>query len=166
MCKHLRDPSPARAAYALYMRPWRQQVHAYWRNISRTTCKWVQVSVKSGGKQNEGTNGGGIRLDHFEILHIFCWQDIKKMYQLEGKYPDRRSHLALEHLRLKCPQSYNSGGLLPTNGQQWHRIRSLAQVGPYIFNCRHQEAVNTRPYCCNFFFWQPVGIYKSKRATW
>jgi len=61
------------------------------------------------------------------LVYLFDPKDIKKMYQLEGKYPDRRSHLALEHLRLKCPQSYNNGGLLPTNGPQWHRIRSLAQ---------------------------------------
>ena len=49
------------------------------------------------------------------------------MYQLEGKYPCRRSHLALQHLRLQDQDTYNSGGLLPTNGPEWHRIRSLAQ---------------------------------------
>ena len=86
------------------------------------------------------------------------------MYQLEGKYPDRRSHLALEHLRLKCPQSYNNGGLLPTNGPQWHRIRSLAQVRGPIFLTAVIRRQLTRDHCCNFFFWQPICFYKSNRA--
>lgn len=36
------------------------------------------------------------------------------MFRCEGKYPQRRSHLALEKYRLDRPNVYNTGGLLPT----------------------------------------------------
>ncbi|CAH2014568.1 unnamed protein product [Acanthoscelides obtectus] len=51
------------------------------------------------------------------------------MFRHEGKYPQRRSHLALEKYRLDRPNVYNSGGLLPTNGPEWFRIRSVLQKG-------------------------------------
>lgn len=48
------------------------------------------------------------------IVWLFRPEDIQTMYQCEGKYPQRRSHLALEKYRLDRPEIYNSGGLLPT----------------------------------------------------
>ncbi len=48
------------------------------------------------------------------LLLLFDPEDIERMYQLEGKYPSRRSHTALEYYRLQKPEVYSSGGLIPT----------------------------------------------------
>nr|AGT57842.1 cytochrome P450 302a1 [Leptinotarsa decemlineata] len=63
------------------------------------------------------------------IVWLFDPVDIETMFRNEGKYPQRRSHLALEKYRLDKPAVYNSGGLLPTNGSEWFRIRSIFQRG-------------------------------------
>nr|UUB32674.1 cytochrome P450 CYP302A1 [Dendroctonus valens] len=63
------------------------------------------------------------------ILWLFDPQDIDMMYLCEGKCPQRRSHLALEKIRLDRPNVYNTGGLLPTNGSDWLRIRKAFQKG-------------------------------------
>ncbi|EFA04695.1 cytochrome P450 302a1, mitochondrial [Tribolium castaneum] len=55
--------------------------------------------------------------------------DIAKMFHTEGTYPYRKSHLTLEKYRLDRPHIYNSGGLLPTNGPEWSRIRKVFQKG-------------------------------------
>ena len=44
-----------------------------------------------------------------------------------GQFPSRRSHLALEHHRKSREKLYASGGLLPTNGSEWSRLRMPAQ---------------------------------------
>lgn len=62
-----------------------------------------------------------------DVVWLFDPEDIKTMYASEGKHPQRRSHLALEHYRLKHPEKYNNGGLLPTNGPEWGRLRQSAQ---------------------------------------
>lgn len=62
-----------------------------------------------------------------DVVWLFDPEDIKKMYANEGKYPFRRSHLALEHYRLQHPEKYNNGGLLPTNGPSWGSLRQSAQ---------------------------------------
>uniref|UniRef100_A0A0A9Z7K2 Cytochrome P450 302a1, mitochondrial n=1 Tax=Lygus hesperus TaxID=30085 RepID=A0A0A9Z7K2_LYGHE len=61
------------------------------------------------------------------IVSVFTPEDIEKVYKAEGKYPARRSHLAVQHFRLSRPHIYNSGGLLPTNGDEWWRLRSAFQ---------------------------------------
>lgn len=48
------------------------------------------------------------------VLWIFKPEDIEILYRNEGKYPERRSHLALQKYRLSKPKVYNTGGLLPT----------------------------------------------------
>lgn len=48
------------------------------------------------------------------IVWLFKPEDIELMFRSEGKYPQRRSHLALEKYRLDKPNVYNTGGLLPT----------------------------------------------------
>lgn len=48
------------------------------------------------------------------IVWLFDPKDIEVMFRCEGKYPLRRSHLALQKYRLDRPNVYNSGGLLPT----------------------------------------------------
>lgn len=49
------------------------------------------------------------------IVWLFDPDDIEIMFRYEGKYPQRRSHLALEKYRLDRPNVYNTGGLLPTS---------------------------------------------------
>ncbi|XP_047479347.1 cytochrome P450 302a1, mitochondrial-like isoform X1 [Penaeus chinensis] len=61
------------------------------------------------------------------LLLLFDPQDIETMYAQEGRFPQRRSHLALEKYRLDRPEMYNSGGLVPTNGHKWWELRSPAQ---------------------------------------
>lgn len=63
------------------------------------------------------------------IVLLFDPKDIETLFRSEGKHPKRRSHLALEKFRLDRPNVYNSGGLLPTNGPEWFRIRSVFQKG-------------------------------------
>ncbi|KAI7815504.1 cytochrome p450 [Rhyzopertha dominica] len=63
------------------------------------------------------------------IVWLFKPEDIEVMFRCEGKYPMRRSHLALEKYRLDRPNVYNTGGLLPTNGPEWWRLRSVFQRG-------------------------------------
>lgn len=48
------------------------------------------------------------------LLLLYKPEDIERMYQVEGRYPSRRSHTALEFYRLERPHIYNGGGLLPT----------------------------------------------------
>ena len=48
------------------------------------------------------------------IVWIFNPADIEKMFRSEGRYPERRSHLALQKYRQDRSHIYNTGGLLPT----------------------------------------------------
>lgn len=48
------------------------------------------------------------------LLLLFRPEDIEQMYRVEGKYPSRRSHIAIHFYRLSKPEMYNNGGLLPT----------------------------------------------------
>lgn len=48
------------------------------------------------------------------LVWLFKPEDIETLFRVEGKYPHRRSHLALEKYRLDKPNIYNTGGLLPT----------------------------------------------------
>ena len=51
------------------------------------------------------------------------------MYKVEGRCPERRSHLALEHYRtVRNADRFDSGGLLPTNGPAWEKMRKQFQV--------------------------------------
>ena len=61
------------------------------------------------------------------VVWLFHPRDIRQMYRSEGSTPSRRSHTALEHLRLSQPSLYPSAGLLPTNGPAWERIRRPLQ---------------------------------------
>lgn len=66
-------------------------------------------------------------ISNVNLLLLFDPRDIETMYATEGRYPMRRSHIALEKYRLDRPEMYNSGGLLPTNGPEWWKLRSPAQ---------------------------------------
>ena len=61
------------------------------------------------------------------ILWIFDPEDMKTLYNIKDEYPARTSHLALDKYRKDRPKMYSSGGLLPTNGEEWRRLRMPAQ---------------------------------------
>lgn len=61
------------------------------------------------------------------VVWVFKPEDIETVYRSEGRFPERRSHLALQKYRLDRPHIYSSGGLLPTNGPEWWRLRSAFQ---------------------------------------
>ncbi|XP_066999639.2 cytochrome P450 302a1, mitochondrial [Anabrus simplex] len=61
------------------------------------------------------------------LVWVFTPEDIEMVYRSEGRYPERRSHLAIQKYRGDHPEIYNTGGLLPTNGPEWWRLRSLFQ---------------------------------------
>ncbi|PNF31552.1 Cytochrome P450 302a1, mitochondrial [Cryptotermes secundus] len=63
------------------------------------------------------------------VVWVFTPSDIEQVFRNEGRYPERRSHLALQKYRNDHPNIYNSGGLLPTNGPEWWRLRSEFQQG-------------------------------------
>ena len=60
-------------------------------------------------------------------MWLYHPEDIKKLFDVEGKCPSRRSHLVLEKYRKENPDVYNNGGLLPTNGVEWQRMRRASQ---------------------------------------
>ncbi|XP_066583549.1 cytochrome P450 302a1, mitochondrial [Prorops nasuta] len=58
------------------------------------------------------------------VVWVFRPDDIAEIFKSEsGKHPERRSHLALLKYRKDRHHIYNTGGLLPTNGIEWWRIR-------------------------------------------
>ncbi|XP_063220343.1 cytochrome P450 302a1, mitochondrial isoform X2 [Bacillus rossius redtenbacheri] len=61
------------------------------------------------------------------IVWVFSPEDIGRVFKAEGRYPERRSHLALAKCRQDKPEVFNTGGLLPTNGPEWWRLRSAFQ---------------------------------------
>lgn len=63
------------------------------------------------------------------IVWLYDPNDIEHLFRNEGIYPRRRSHLALEKYRLDKPHVYNTGGLLPTNGENWWKLRQVFQKG-------------------------------------
>ncbi|KAK0174866.1 hypothetical protein PV327_010587 [Microctonus hyperodae] len=83
---------------------------------------------------------GAIKLKHYgplvreemvpgvNIVWVFRPDDIEEIFRAEaGFYPERRSHLALAKYRNDRTHVYNCGGLLPTNGPEWWRIRKELQ---------------------------------------
>ncbi|XP_043528320.1 cytochrome P450 302a1, mitochondrial [Frieseomelitta varia] len=62
------------------------------------------------------------------IVWVFRPEDIAEIFKAEsGLYPERRSHLALLKYRKDRTDIYNTGGLLPTNGPEWWRLRKEFQ---------------------------------------
>ncbi|XP_012530944.1 cytochrome P450 302a1, mitochondrial isoform X2 [Monomorium pharaonis] len=58
------------------------------------------------------------------VVWIFRPEDIAEIFKAEaGLHPKRRSHLALLKYRKDRSNVYNTGGLLPTNGTEWWRLR-------------------------------------------
>ncbi|XP_064292088.1 cytochrome P450 302a1, mitochondrial isoform X2 [Plodia interpunctella] len=61
------------------------------------------------------------------LLHVFDPDDMEMVFRQDDQHPARRSHVAMLHYRLNKPESYNTGGLLATNGPEWWRLRSTFQ---------------------------------------
>ncbi|XP_031640916.1 cytochrome P450 302a1, mitochondrial [Contarinia nasturtii] len=66
-----------------------------------------------------------------DIIWLYDPNDISKVLNNSGPdmYPQRKSHLGLEKYRKDRPHIYKTGGLLPTNGREWWRLRSEFQKG-------------------------------------
>lgn len=65
------------------------------------------------------------------IVYLFDPDDISKVLNEKGPglYPCRRSHLALKKYRQDRADLYNTGGLLPSNGEEWWNLRAELQKG-------------------------------------
>ncbi|CAL4069810.1 unnamed protein product [Meganyctiphanes norvegica] len=57
------------------------------------------------------------------VLFLFRPKDIKRLFQVEGPYPDRPVLDILACYRENRPQYFSSIGLVPSNGSEWHRLR-------------------------------------------
>ncbi|KAI4495471.1 hypothetical protein M0802_008685 [Mischocyttarus mexicanus] len=63
-----------------------------------------------------------------QIVFVYRPEDIAEIFKAETSlYPERRSHLALLKYRKDRSNIYNTGGLLPTNGLEWWRLRKEFQ---------------------------------------
>ncbi|XP_015180048.1 PREDICTED: cytochrome P450 302a1, mitochondrial-like isoform X2 [Polistes dominula] len=63
-----------------------------------------------------------------QIVYVYRPEDIAEIFKAETSlHPERRSHLALLKYRKDRSDIYNTGGLLPTNGQEWWRLRKEFQ---------------------------------------
>ncbi|KAG8187355.1 hypothetical protein JTE90_016905 [Oedothorax gibbosus] len=68
--------------------------------------------------------GPVVRLDlGIKMLLLFSPEDIKKLFYLGERYPNRPMFEALRHYRLKRSDAYSCGGLVSENGEQWGRLR-------------------------------------------
>ncbi|XP_064488659.1 cytochrome P450 302a1, mitochondrial-like [Ornithodoros turicata] len=61
------------------------------------------------------------------VVHVFDPRDMEQVFRHEGRYPSRLSHRALLKYRLERPQQYSSGGMFPSNGEEWLRLRHMFQ---------------------------------------
>ncbi|OAD56756.1 hypothetical protein WN48_02992 [Eufriesea mexicana] len=62
------------------------------------------------------------------VIWVFRPEDIAEIFKAEsGLHPERRSHLALLKYRKDRTDVYRTGGLLPTNGPEWWRLRKEFQ---------------------------------------
>lgn len=61
------------------------------------------------------------------VVHVFDPRDMEHVFRHEGRYPARLSHRALLKYRRERPHMYNSGGLFPSNGEEWFRLRHMFQ---------------------------------------
>lgn len=67
-------------------------------------------------------------IPNVNVIWIYRPEDIAEIFKAEsGLHPERRSHLALLKYRKDRPNIYNTGGLLPTNGSEWWRLRKEFQ---------------------------------------
>nr|XP_003701074.1 PREDICTED: cytochrome P450 302a1, mitochondrial [Megachile rotundata]XP_012135499.1 PREDICTED: cytochrome P450 302a1, mitochondrial [Megachile rotundata]XP_012135500.1 PREDICTED: cytochrome P450 302a1, mitochondrial [Megachile rotundata] len=62
------------------------------------------------------------------VVWVYRPEDIAEIFRAEsGLHPERRSHLALLKYRKDRSDVYRTGGLLPTNGPEWWRLRKEFQ---------------------------------------
>ncbi|XP_034189588.2 cytochrome P450 302a1, mitochondrial [Osmia lignaria lignaria] len=62
------------------------------------------------------------------VVWVYRPEDIAEIFRAEsGLHPERRSHLALLKYRKDRSDVYSTGGLLPTNGPEWWRLRKEFQ---------------------------------------
>ncbi|XP_014221136.1 cytochrome P450 302a1, mitochondrial [Trichogramma pretiosum] len=62
------------------------------------------------------------------IVWVYQPDDIAEVFKADsGRHPERRSHRALYKYRTDRRHVYNTGGLLPTNGDDWWKLRKEFQ---------------------------------------
>lgn len=61
------------------------------------------------------------------VVHVFDPRDMEHVFRNEGRFPARLSHRALLKYRRERPHVYGSGGLFPSNGEEWSRLRHIFQ---------------------------------------
>ncbi|CAN7995760.1 unnamed protein product [Ixodes hexagonus] len=61
------------------------------------------------------------------VVHVFEPRDMEQVFRHEGRYPARLSHRALLKYRNERPHQYCGGGLFPSNGEEWSRLRHTFQ---------------------------------------
>ncbi|CAK9801790.1 Cytochrome P450 302a1, mitochondrial [Anthophora plagiata] len=89
------------------------------------------TKLYSSGKKKLKNFGPLVReeiIPNVNVVWIYRPEDIAEIFKAEsGLHPERRSHLALLKYRKDRADIYNTGGLLPTNGPEWWRLRKEFQ---------------------------------------
>uniref|UniRef100_A0A2P2I3Q6 Cytochrome P450 302a1, mitochondrial-like n=2 Tax=Hirondellea gigas TaxID=1518452 RepID=A0A2P2I3Q6_9CRUS len=106
-------------------------VGSTWKYILPLKDKYDPERLHEAARQKYDNYGPLVREtlpDGTGLLSVFDPDDIKSFLQQTMQQPDRRSHLALKKYRLDRPHMYSSGGLLPSNGAEWQKLRKASQV--------------------------------------
>lgn len=81
-------------------------------------------------RMNKQKYGPLVRLkinDKLTILSLFDPNDVEALFRQDDKYPSRRAFVAMKKYRTERPDRYTDGGIVPENGPNWQRQRSLFQ---------------------------------------
>ncbi|GFY09677.1 cytochrome P450 302a1, mitochondrial [Trichonephila clavipes] len=62
-------------------------------------------------------------------VHVYHKDDFVTIYRNDGKYPLRKSHQVIARYRRDRPHLYNSVGLGPGMGAEWHYLRRMLPSG-------------------------------------
>lgn len=81
-------------------------------------------------RTNKQKYGPIVRLkihDKLTILSLFDPKDVEALFRQDDKYPSRRAFIGMKKYRTDRPDRYTDGGIVPENGPNWQRQRSLFQ---------------------------------------
>ncbi|KAK8785059.1 hypothetical protein V5799_008579 [Amblyomma americanum] len=63
----------------------------------------------------------------YSLVHLFSGNDIRNLYQEEGKEPFRLGATAFSHYRASRPEYYADVGILNLQGKDWLKVRTSTQ---------------------------------------
>lgn len=63
----------------------------------------------------------------YSLVHLASGNDIRNVYQEEGKEPFRLGATPFKFYRLSRPQYYSDAGILNLQGKKWQKVRSTTQ---------------------------------------